>query len=284
MWTEGTLLGVKRMPELNTNIPVFECLVRAEYLYDGDRAGQYEKAAVFAATSVPGRAIGFHCLFDNGAVYGRLPISALAHKESPPPISVGECQLWDCPSEHVSCIEYDLLKESRCTVLLPSGEKHGQYMFTLDWWGSSYAESAGTKLEGYHAVWDLEVSDDHSFVVEGIVVHNCAHIVRLDNGWFAAQPNNRILWECPAFVKRTQKPEYKLTTKVYKCELAGTTGENYFYEVNKPHEPGLGPPAPSLGQIVRGNYIVCATCLSGPCTCSVNSHYEIGSGARNEGE
>ena len=194
------------MSELNTNVPVFECLVRAEYLYDGERAGQYEKAAVFGVASVPGRALGFHCLLDCGAVYGRLPISALAHKESTSPASVGECQLWDCPSEHVSCIEYDLLKESRCTVLLPGGEKQGQYMFTLDWWGSSYAESAG------NLGW------------------KSAHVIRPDNGWFAAQPNNRILWECPAFVKRARKPEYKLTTRVYKCELAGTTGEGYFYD------------------------------------------------------
>ena len=39
--------------------------------------------------------------------------------------------------------------------------------------------------------------------------HKCTHILALDNGNFAAQPNNRIQWFCPAFITPfTDKPDY----------------------------------------------------------------------------
>ena len=197
------------MPELNVDVPIFECLIRNEFLYNFKRGqGEFTRAVVFGAASVPGRAIGWHCLLANGAVYGRLPIHALisAPPKTKPIENVSDLQLWDCPSEHISCIEYDLLKESRCHVLLPSGQQNGTYMFTLDWWGSSYSESAGAL--GWKS----------------------AHFVRLDNGYFVAQPNNRILWENPAFVKKLEKPDYALTERVWKCEGAGTTTDEYFYD------------------------------------------------------
>lgn len=227
------------MATLNVDIPVFECLIRNEFLYNFKKGhGEFSKAVSFAVASVPGRAVGFHCLLDNGAVYGRLPIHALnwAQPKTKPIENVSELQLWDASSEHVSCIVYDFLKESRCHVLLPSGQQNGTYMFTLDWWGSSYAESAGAL--GWKS----------------------AHMIRLDNGYFALQPNNRILWESPAFVKKLEKPDYALTERVWKCEGGGTTTDEYFYKPEEPHVPGPG-------QTVRGGIIVCAECLSGPCSC-----------------
>jgi hypothetical protein len=122
---------------------------------------------------------------------------------------VSDLQLWDCPSEHISCITYDLLKESSCKVFLPSGEENGTYMFTLDWFGSSYSESAGAL--GWKS----------------------AHVIRLDNGYFAAQPNNKILWAQPSWTKIQGKPDYALCERVWKCEQKGTTGDNYFYDIKK---------------------------------------------------
>lgn len=116
------------MPELNTNLPVFEALVRNEFLYNVKKGhGEFTRAAVFGVASVPGRALGFHCLLGNGACYSRLPILALASRENTEPAikHVSDLQLWDCPSEHISCITYDLLQESRCKVFLPGGEENG---------------------------------------------------------------------------------------------------------------------------------------------------------------
>ncbi len=203
------------MSELNVNIPVFTCLVRNEFLYNFKKGqGEFTEAAILGVASVPGRVLGFHALLSNGALYGRLPIHALVHT-IPGTLNiknVSDLQLWDAPSEHISCIEYDFLKETRCHVYLPSvvqsGQQtvSGQYMFTLDWWGSSYSENAGAL--GWKS----------------------AHFIRLDNGYFAAQPNNRILWENPAWIKKVEKPDYALTERVWKCEGAGTTTDEYFYD------------------------------------------------------
>lgn len=49
--------------------------------------------------------------------------------------------------------------------------------------------------------------------------HKCAHVIALDDGNFAAQPNNRIQWFCPAFVTPfKEKPDYLTNTRVWKVE------------------------------------------------------------------
>jgi len=80
-------------------------------------------------------------------------------------------------------------------------------MFTVDWFGHEDAEEAG---DGGH---------------------KCAHVIALDNGNFAAQPNNRIQWFCPAFVTPFQeKPDYKTNTAVWKVERETETTAGFFYE------------------------------------------------------
>ena len=46
--------------------------------------------------------------------------------------------------------------------------------------------------------------------------HKNAHILKLDNGCFAAQPNNRIFWHEAAFIAKPfadgERPDYKTNT------------------------------------------------------------------------
>ena len=66
------------MPTLNVNIPRFYCLLRKEFLYDGQaHQGELVKVCVFGGASVYGHALGFHVLTENGAVIWRLPLHAL---------------------------------------------------------------------------------------------------------------------------------------------------------------------------------------------------------------
>ena len=61
--------------------------------------------------------------------------------------------------------------------------------------------------------------------------HKCAHIIALDNGNFAAQPNNRVQWFCPAFVTPFQeKPDYVTNTRVWKVERETETRDGFFYD------------------------------------------------------
>jgi hypothetical protein len=67
---------------LNANIPPIYCKIRKEYLYDLDPKynNDSEECVIFGLASITGRAILFHIMLPNGAVYYRLPISAFFQK------------------------------------------------------------------------------------------------------------------------------------------------------------------------------------------------------------
>ena len=163
---------------------------------------------MFAAASVAGRALGFHVLTENGAVIWRLPIHALCHNQKAIRQPLDWLQFWDCFSYEMTCTVFDRLADCRVRVQFRDRTwEGGQYLFTLDWYGSEDAEQAG---DGGH---------------------KCAHVIALDNGNFAAQPNNRIQWFCPAFVTPFQhKPDYSTNTGVWKVERETETTAGFFYD------------------------------------------------------
>lgn len=197
------------MPTLNVNIPRFYCLLRKEFLYDGQsHFGEFIKVCVFGVSSVYGRALGFHVLTEHGAVIWRLPIHSLCHKAEAPKRPLDWLQFWDCFSHEVACTVFERLADSRVRVQLRDKSwEGGQYLFTLDWYGHEDAEEAG---DGGH---------------------KCAHVIALDDGNFAAQPNNRIQWFCPAFVTPfKEKPDYVTNTSVWKVERETETTAGFFYD------------------------------------------------------
>ena len=58
------------MAYLNANIPVQYAQIKKEYLYDLTRhVGEVEDCIIFGITSLTGRAILFHAIMENGAVF-----------------------------------------------------------------------------------------------------------------------------------------------------------------------------------------------------------------------
>jgi hypothetical protein len=58
----------------------------------------------------------------------------------------------------------------------------------------------------------------------------------LDNGNFAIQPNNRILWNVPSFTTATHWPDYKVQSSYWNVEnkdFISEDSDNMFYEINK---------------------------------------------------
>jgi hypothetical protein len=58
----------------------------------------------------------------------------------------------------------------------------------------------------------------------------------LDNGNYAAQPNNRILWSIPSFTTSTHLPDYKVQTTEWNVENKGIVTDdtdNFFYDIIK---------------------------------------------------
>jgi len=192
---------------LNVNVPRFYCFLRKEFLYDGEaHHGELVNVCVFGAASIHGRALGFHVLTENGALIWRLPLHAFGHKPAAPIQPLDWLQFWDCFSYEVTVTVFERLQDSRVQYKDRSWEG-GQYMFTFDWCESEDAEEAG---DGGH---------------------KCAHFIALDNGNFAAQPNNRIQWFCPAFVTPFQeKPDYVTNTRVWKVERETETTQAFFYD------------------------------------------------------
>ena len=197
------------MPTLNANIPRFYCYLRKEFLHNGQaHVGEFVKVCVFGVSSIQGRAIGFHALTEDGATFWRLPIHALCQRTDAPAMPLELLQIWDCMSYEVSAIVFERLFEARVRARLPDANWHpGGYMFTLDWHGNEDAQDAG---DGGH---------------------KCAHIIALDNGNYAALPNNCIQWYDPCFVTPFKdKPDYRTNTRIWKVEREGVTSDDYFYD------------------------------------------------------
>ena len=76
--------------------------------------------------------------------------------------------------------------------------------------------------------------------VDKASITNCRksfNIIKLVNGQFAAQPNNRVLFYDQSLTpKGVTKPDFKVSTKEFYCEngnkWAADDSGDFFYEVN----------------------------------------------------
>jgi hypothetical protein len=169
------------MAYLNANIPPIYCQVRKEYLYDlKEHHGESEDCVVFGVASITGKALLFHIMLPNGAVFYRLPISAFFKKHisrsEVPDMSVDSLQLWNCFSYY---------------------------------------------------------NTEHSEIPQE---HKCAHIIELENGNYAAQPNNRIIWHVNSYTTKNNWPDYKVQNTVWNVEGGDWVTEDsdkMFYDLEK---------------------------------------------------
>jgi hypothetical protein len=155
------------MSYLNANIPPIYCKIRREYLYDlREHKGEVEDCVVFAIASIPGRAILFHALLTNGAIYWRLPISAFLQGRNSGTVHQGEMEspdledleLWNSFSYYPAITTFDFLIGQRCKYLGKDKKFiHGEYLFTIDW-----AHPEPNILDTEHS----EIPDQHK----------CAHV------------------------------------------------------------------------------------------------------------
>ena len=214
------------MAYLNANIPPIYCKIKTEYLYDMDMDKKGEReCVVFGLASISGRALLFHALLPNGAVYYRLPISAFFQKRfsrsEVPDMSVDQLQLWNCFSYWPSVHVFDFL--AGVDGKYRGKDKNfypGNYLFTVDW---AHPEPN---------ILDVE----HSQIPQE---HKCAHILALDNGNFAAQPNNRILWHVNNYTTESDWPDYKVQNTVWDVEGADWITEDsdkMFYDLEIKNE------------------------------------------------
>lgn len=191
--------------------------MKAEYAYNmEEHHGEFINVLVFGADTVFGRAVGFDVVSDRGVQFARLPISALVHKENAPDIPLDDLQLWNNFSYSFESHEYIAIRGLRCEAILKDRTWYpGDYMFTFSWMGNNYAEDPG----------------------EGGFKR--AHMIKLDNGCYTLQPNNRIKWHEPSFITKPfpDKPDYKTNGQVWSCERGDKwrteDSDKYFYDIKE---------------------------------------------------
>jgi hypothetical protein len=180
---------------LNADVPAFRALVRAEYLYNLEtHHGEHEPCYVFGVTGILGRALGFHVMLANGAQFARLPLSALCHTSNAPRLPLHVIQPWDSLSYHLSVHVFTFLAGLRCDARMSDGEtRSGTYLFTIDWAESDFAEAPAE--------------------------HKNHHVIQLDDGNYAAMPNNLLRWHAPFFITPyIETPRYKRNTHIFSAE------------------------------------------------------------------
>jgi hypothetical protein len=210
------------MAYLNADIPPIYCKVRKEYLYDfKSHQGESEECVVFGLTSMAGAATLFHIMLPNGAVFFRLPISAFFQKSydrpDVPDMQVDELQLWNSFSYYPSVHSFGYLISQRGKYFGKDKQfYYGEYLFTIDW-----AHPESNILDTEHS----EIPDQHK----------CGHVLALDNGNYAIQPNNRILWNISNFTFNSDIPDYNVQTTEWNVENKNWITEDtdkMFYKVD----------------------------------------------------
>lgn len=192
------------MPELNANIPPLQCRVRVNYLRDQrDGHGETLPCVVFGVAALLDRAPCFHLLMEDGGVWWRMPISGLCHKADAPETPLEQLVLWNSASSFVTVTQFEALYPMRMSYLdLNETRRWGTYVMTLDW---------------HHPdpnIPDLAYSHDPS-------QHKCGHVIALDDGNYAIQPNNRVRVFDPSFTPSDDMVvERIVNSHLYSVELA----------------------------------------------------------------
>ena len=185
------------------NLPPIPVLVRKEYLYDLEKGhGEYTPGMWISVKSIQGRALYFETLLtDYGALYDKLPLSAFVWKKDHGDLSLDTLQLWDCFDYNITVIKKPML--SRCKFYGKDRQMHnGEYLFTID-----NCHSQSSTLDTNFAEHDPE--------------HKSFNVIKLDNGQFAAQPNNRVIWQDSSLTPDTLlRPDFKVCTQNYQVETA----------------------------------------------------------------
>ena len=185
-------------------LPPTPVYVRKEYLYDLESGhGELTPGIWVSAKSITGKALYFETLLtEYGALYDKLPISAFLWKDDYNPndlLPLDVLQLWDCFDYYLTVTQTPLL--SNCEFFGKDRKMHtGEYEFTID------------NCHQDHSLLDTNFSEHDP-------EHKSFNIIRLDNGQFAAQPNNRVIWRDSSLIpSKLKTPDFKVCTQNYRVE------------------------------------------------------------------
>lgn len=192
------------MAYIEHNFYPLKVWVRDEYFYQGKNGkGNFTQGIIISVRCMPGQAALFQVLLDNGVLRDKLPSHALLTKpELPnPDLPFHYLQLWNCFSYNFTLIKLNFVSGGPVEVYMKDKKFYsGKYFATINW-GSNDINT------------DITLSEDP-------MEHKSHHIILLNNGQIALQPNNRIKWSEPSFVTKPfpEKPDYLVCNEFYNVE------------------------------------------------------------------
>lgn len=197
-------LARDNMAHIVANLPPVKCFIRKEFLYDFEKGhGELVPCWWVSIKSLRGQAFRIEAyLNEYGALYDKLPLHAFCWKPiEGEPLPLDYLQLWDSLSYDITVIKKAQLQSMKCKIKLKDGDwAYGEYMFTVD--------SAHPDFNIIDTGFSEDVEDHKSY-----------NFVKLDNGQFAAQPNNRMLvLEPSSNPKELKIPDFLVATKRWSVE------------------------------------------------------------------
>jgi hypothetical protein len=208
------------MSYLVASLPPLKCFVRREFLYNFEKGhGEYEPAIWVSIKALRGQVFRIESLLPNyGALYDKLPIHAYVwHTDNPGLLPIDTLQLWDCMGYRFTVVEKIGLRN--LGVKFMAKDKtwvFGQYLFTVDFCADGQ---------------DLDTG-----FTEQAEEHKSFNFIRLDNGQFACQPNNRCLWYDQSLIpNETKCPDFQASRHIWTVDgtRKWSAGDNWFYNIEE---------------------------------------------------
>jgi hypothetical protein len=195
------------MAHLVANLPPIHCYVRREFLYDFQKGhGEYEPCIWVSIKSLRSQAFRIEAYLPRyGALYDKLPLHAYVsrNKDLDPAkfLDLDTLQIWDCFSYDFTIIQKAFLRNLSCKFYAKDKNFYqGNYLFTVD-----------------HCAPDMNIID--TSYAEWPEDHKSFNFIELENGQYAAQPNNRCIFlDAASNPKELLFPDFKVATKKYVVE------------------------------------------------------------------
>ena len=195
------------MAHLVANLPPINGWIRKEFLYDFEKGhGEYEPCIWISLKSIRGQAFRIEAYLPNyGALYDKLPLQAFVSRtknlDESKFLDLDVLQIWDCFSYDFTIIQKSFLRNLSGKFYAKDKTFYsGDYLFTVD-----------------HSAPDLNIFD--TSYAEWPEDHKSFNFLQLDNGQYAAQPNNRCIFlDAASNPKELKFPDFRVCTKKYVVE------------------------------------------------------------------
>jgi len=192
------------MAYIEHNFFPLKVYVRNEYMYQHKKGhGNFTEGIIVSVRCMPGQVALFQVLLNNGVMRDKLPSHALMTTPNTPTpdLPFHYLQIWNCFSYNFTLLQLNFIKDAPVEIYMKDRKWYsGKYFATINW-GSNDINT------------DISLAEDP-------MEHKSHHIILMDNGQLALQPNNRIKWSEPSFVTKTfpTKPDYLVCNEFYNSE------------------------------------------------------------------